>query len=567
MGKRKKRFLSSLPPSSKFYRAVAASSSRPRTRKSAVSPPGVAVVVPQLDVASVSSPSIDASQTNLDLSLVSVGPPRESPLVKSVDIVSPSSSSVPPVYASSVPSEESKEDALNQSSTPTKVELPSPSLKEDAGKSSSLPTSARKYSEVLHESSLLEELGTPTQHISGVPFVLIPDENLEEAKEEFQDFLFARFIGEAPEMGRIIGIVNAIWGRSGPRIFVHRLSPLTFLLRVVNPRTRAMVLARSVWIIAGCAMYVAPWAPEFAPEEPQMSSAVVPVELRGVPYLLFNKKSLSRLATAIGKPVSLAPETERKENFEVAKLWVRVDLLSELPTRIVSGFSNGREVDITVSYPWLPLKCGVCGKYGHESNICPTMTCPRNPKRSKSKESSSRRRSRQGRPLIHKTDSSHADMDAVGGQDGLENETEGDKTHTAMAIVDAENACTPMIVNNSDKLEKRPGSAIEVKDKVDDSVSQIVECGAPHLNSETPVLLESQHDINSKREKEPGEISPPGPNFTQEFRLERGWSASTIIVTHSEESCDGGTSGNPSEQASPFFLVPNRKSGRKVTRH
>ncbi|KAF3508474.1 hypothetical protein F2Q69_00005070 [Brassica cretica] len=66
-------------------------------------------------------------------------------------------------------------------------------------------------------------------------------------------------------------------------------------------------------------------------------------------YLLFNKQSLSRLATAIGKPVSLALETERKENFEVAKMWVRVNLLSDLPKRIVSGFSNGREVDIRVS--------------------------------------------------------------------------------------------------------------------------------------------------------------------------------------------------------------------------
>lgn len=38
-----------------------------------------------------------------------------------------------------------------------------------------------------------------------------------------------------------------------------------------------------------------------------MTTAVVPVELRGVPYLLFNKQSLSRLVTAVGKPLSLAP--------------------------------------------------------------------------------------------------------------------------------------------------------------------------------------------------------------------------------------------------------------------
>ncbi|CAF1706933.1 BnaC03g48930D [Brassica napus] len=91
--------------------------------------------------------------------------------------------------------------------------------------------------------------------------------------------------------------------------FLLRLGPLTFLLRVTNPRTRALALARSVWIIAGFPMFVTPWSSEFSPEESQLTSAVVPVELRGV-----------------------------KENFEVAKLWVHVNLLTELPKRIVTGF-------------------------------------------------------------------------------------------------------------------------------------------------------------------------------------------------------------------------------------
>lgn len=77
--------------------------------------------------------------------------------------------------------------------------------------------------------------------------------------------------------------------------------------------------------------------------------------------------------TAIGKPDSVAPETERKENFEVAKLFVRVDLTTQLPQKIVSGFSNGREVVIDFSYPWLPVKCDACKKYGHKMDICPAV--------------------------------------------------------------------------------------------------------------------------------------------------------------------------------------------------
>ncbi|CAF2070493.1 unnamed protein product [Brassica napus] len=222
----------------------------------------------------------------------------------------------------------------------------------------------------IQKSTLLQELGTPTSHVPGAPFVMIPDENIESAKVEFKEFVFARFPGDVPPMGRIIGVVNAIWARSGPRIFVHKIGEGTSLLKVTNERTRDALLSRQVWMIKGCPMFVAAWSPEFTPEQPQLTSAVVPVELRGVPYLLFNQQSLSRIATAVGKPVSLAPEIERKENFEVAKVWVKVNLLTTLPDRIVSGFSNGREVEISVSYPWLPEKCTNCGKFGHRQHLC-----------------------------------------------------------------------------------------------------------------------------------------------------------------------------------------------------
>ncbi|ESQ51730.1 hypothetical protein EUTSA_v10017828mg, partial [Eutrema salsugineum] len=219
----------------------------------------------------------------------------------------------------------------------------------------------RKWASIVKSSGILDAIGTPSKHISGVPFVMIPDPNIESAKEEFKDFVFARFHGDAPEMGRIIGIVNAIWARVGPRIFVHRIGQSIFLLRVMNSRTRDIILSRNMWNIAGYPMFVAPWSPEFSPEVPPLTSAVVPVEFRNVPYLLFKKESLSRIATAVGHPVKLAPETERKENFEVAKVYVRIDLQAELPSKVMSGFSNGKEILISILYPWMPVKCSACG--------------------------------------------------------------------------------------------------------------------------------------------------------------------------------------------------------------
>lgn len=75
-----------------------------------------------------------------------------------------------------------------------------------------MPALDKKWSSLLKDE--LEEVGSPSQHITGVPFVLIPDENIEAAKDEFKDFIFAQFHGNYPEMGRVIGVVNALWART-----------------------------------------------------------------------------------------------------------------------------------------------------------------------------------------------------------------------------------------------------------------------------------------------------------------------------------------------------------------
>ncbi|KAG5397493.1 hypothetical protein IGI04_019307 [Brassica rapa subsp. trilocularis] len=92
------------------------------------------------------------------------------------------------------------------------------------------------------ESIRLEELNTPSQHISFAPFVLILDENIAEAKEEFKEFLFARFSGD-----------------------------------VSNVRTREVILSRPTWMIAGSSAH----------------HYNRPGQTSRVPYVLFSRERVS----------------------------------------------------------------------------------------------------------------------------------------------------------------------------------------------------------------------------------------------------------------------------------
>ncbi|CAE6005964.1 unnamed protein product [Arabidopsis arenosa] len=431
-----------------------------------------------------------------------------------------------------------------------------------------LPALDKKWSSLLEDPSQLKEIGTPSQHISGVPFVLIPDENIEAAKDEFKDFIFAQFHGNFPEMGRVIGVVNALWARNGPRIFVHRTGPGAYLLRVSNPRTRALLLGRHVWNIAGFPMFVAPWSPEFEPDSPPITSATVTAEFRGVPYLFFSKQSLSRIATAVGSPIALAPETERKETFEVAKVLVRVDLTKDLPSKLILGLSSGREYDITVSYPWLPAKCMECNAYGHDRSHCKLWLPVPNMNRKRSNRSRSRprnnRRSRQGRSPIKEW-----------------KVKEGSKV-----VVDNE---VSEAVENVDGAER---SGFQVAQDVNISVEgnepvELVECAvgsegltagsaqvgdaAVGLNISSTSEAETSYVASEGIESASGSVASVVEGKSVALGAETSFAKgkSVVAVVGREESVSKGSASSasqnqlPSESEAPFILVSRRKSGRK----
>ncbi|KAJ4908458.1 hypothetical protein Rs2_12116 [Raphanus sativus] len=445
-----------------------------------------------------------------------------------LDITVADSASPITVAVSSEPTDITSSATINAAAGSTSVnETASTPSKETGTVRPVSPSDTHDYASLLKASAKLEEIGTPTEHVSGAPFVLIPDENIQAAREEFKDFIFARFHIDSPSMGRIIGVVNAIWAKTGPRIYVHNIGQGCYLLRVTNIKARESLLSRTCWNVAGYPMFVALWSPEFAPEEAPLTSAIVPVEFRNVPYLLFNRQSLSRIATAIGKPESLAPETERKENFEVAKLYVRVDLTKELPSKIISGFSSGREVEIYVHYPWLPVKCDKCSRYGHAMDKCrvplaggrTVVNRDRSPSRDKERK---RNKSRRGRSKITKTKYVPKSLDKT------ERAQEKDKVSVDQDLEEGEITL--------EAKEPTPGSSDDMKEG--------------YINQPTKVEASNDHYAN---DPDAQHVDRAEINETSEKQRRSG---STSVDRDAGDAADDG-----------FLLVQGRKRGRRAKRN
>lgn len=114
-------------------------------------------------------------------------------------------------------------------------------------------------------------------------------------------------------------------------------------------------------------MIVFKWSPIVEEAEP-IKTIPMCIVLKNVPHKMYSWEGLEFLASAVGKPVQLHPDTELCSNFEEAKLFVETYMTKELP-RVYRFKSNiGVDAQVNYLYQWLPPKCIICSKWGHLGN-------------------------------------------------------------------------------------------------------------------------------------------------------------------------------------------------------
>lgn len=89
-----------------------------------------------------------------------------------------------------------------------------------------------------------------------------------------------------------------------------------------------------MWNIANIPLVVSKWTPDELKEKPEVQSIPLWVYLKNVPMNMYSWEGLSFITSAVGHPVKLHPETASCSNFKLAKIFIKADLSTELPTKI-----------------------------------------------------------------------------------------------------------------------------------------------------------------------------------------------------------------------------------------
>ncbi|XP_010451695.1 PREDICTED: uncharacterized protein LOC104733854 [Camelina sativa] len=205
----------------------------------------------------------------------------------------------------------------------------------------------------------------------GKASVEIPDDVLANSTPLWEDFLLGKFLDTAPHVGKVHMILNKIWkqGTVSSKIDVYEVNATILRFRVSDPILRARILKRGMWNIAEVSMVVSWWSPITEKEQPEERFIPLWVHLKKVPMHLFSWAGLSFIASAVGSPVRLHPETGTCSNFDVAKVFVNADL-SKVPPISISYSKNGSDFSVDFHYPWLPPRCPPCEKWGHLAARC-----------------------------------------------------------------------------------------------------------------------------------------------------------------------------------------------------
>lgn len=152
-------------------------------------------------------------------------------------------------------------------------------------------------------------------------------------------------------------------------IEVQEVDATTMKFRITSSTVRARVLRRGMWNIGNIPLVVTKWTPDELKEKQEVKSIPLWVHLKNVPMHMLSWEGLSFIASAAGFPVRLHPETASCSNFKLAKVFINVDLSKELPQRMTFT-KNGKAFTVEFIFPWLPLRCLRCGKWGHVEKAC-----------------------------------------------------------------------------------------------------------------------------------------------------------------------------------------------------
>ncbi|XP_020271184.1 uncharacterized protein LOC109846370 [Asparagus officinalis] len=129
------------------------------------------------------------------------------------------------------------------------------------------------------------------------------------------------------------------------------------------------VLYKGPWFFGSRPMLLKPWTIDMETNKSDECLYPLWIQLPALRLNLWNSKSISKIASIIGKPITTDMLTANKQRLTYARVLVEVKVSSPLPDHITIQWPNGKTYNQKVLYEFKPRWCGICKFVGHDTNF------------------------------------------------------------------------------------------------------------------------------------------------------------------------------------------------------
>lgn len=211
---------------------------------------------------------------------------------------------------------------------------------------------------------------------NGVPVAKMVVDEVKNELEFWATGLIMLAVGKELSMNSVKKFMIRNWNFVAlPNIYYHNDG--YFIIRFKTEADRDEVLANGPYSIFSAPIIINKWSVGFSMKEDLLRTLPLWVTFPGLPVHLWGQKSLSRIASTIGIPVTTDECTAEKLRISYARVLIEVHITQEKRKSVTIEDIDGTVIYQPVEYEWLPKFCEKCQKIGH---LCEEKVLKRNEK-------------------------------------------------------------------------------------------------------------------------------------------------------------------------------------------
>ena len=124
------------------------------------------------------------------------------------------------------------------------------------------------------------------------------------------------------------------------------------------------------WYFGGRPILLKPWTPGMILSKDGYKRIPIWVRFFNIPLEFWIAEGLSRIASTVGSPIHADQMTSSLKRLAYARICLEINSDDPLPASLDLLLEDGRSVEVTIEYAWVPKRCSTCRGLGHLPKNC-----------------------------------------------------------------------------------------------------------------------------------------------------------------------------------------------------